>query len=152
MTYAETLLPEFDAEMASTRKVLERVPEDKLDWRAHPKSNTIGWNANHLAEIPGWVEGTLTQTSWDFSPPGGPPYTPPSLNTRQAILNEFDANVAQARTAIQATKDDTIDIDWTLLYQGDKIFTSPRRMVNTLVRHESHHPPPRTPVRVPAAE
>jgi hypothetical protein len=43
--------------MASTRKVLERVAEDKLDWRAHPKSNTIGWNANHLAEILGWVEG-----------------------------------------------------------------------------------------------
>ena len=55
MNYAETILPEFDREMANTRKVLERVPEDKLDWQAHPKSHTIGWNANHLAEIPGWV-------------------------------------------------------------------------------------------------
>ena len=53
MNYAETILPEFDREMANTRKVLERVPEDKLDWQAHPKSHTIGWNANHLAEIPG---------------------------------------------------------------------------------------------------
>ena len=58
MNYAETILPEFDREMANTRKVLERVPENKLDWQAHPKSHTIGWNANHLAEILGWVEGS----------------------------------------------------------------------------------------------
>jgi hypothetical protein len=53
-------LPEFDREAANTRKVLERVPEDKLDWQARHKSHTIGWNANHLAEILGWVEGVLT--------------------------------------------------------------------------------------------
>ena len=49
MNYVETILPEFDREMANTRKVLERVPEHKLDWQAHPQSHTIGWNANHLA-------------------------------------------------------------------------------------------------------
>jgi hypothetical protein len=63
MNYAESILPEFDREMANTRKVLERVPDDKLDWQAHPKSHTIGWNANHLAEILGWVEGVLTAPS-----------------------------------------------------------------------------------------
>src|SRR5438093_12721841 len=57
MNYAETILPEFDREMANARKVLERVPEDKLEWQAHPEFHTIGWNANHLAEIPGWGEG-----------------------------------------------------------------------------------------------
>ena len=70
MNYAESILPEFDREMANTRKVLERVPEDKLDWQAHPKSHTIGWNANHLAEILGWVEGVLTAPSWDIAPVG----------------------------------------------------------------------------------
>ena len=50
MRYADLVLPEFDQEMASTRKVIERVPADKLEWRAHAKSNTIGWVANHLAE------------------------------------------------------------------------------------------------------
>src|SRR5437763_10401136 len=68
MNYAETILPEFDREMANSRKVLERVPENKLDWQAHPKSHTIGWNANNLAEIPGWVEGRLTAPSWAFAP------------------------------------------------------------------------------------
>ena len=55
MSYAEYALTEFDHEMAGTRKVLERIPDDKLDWKAHPKSNTIGWNANHLADLPGWA-------------------------------------------------------------------------------------------------
>src|SRR5436190_19708536 len=74
MNYAEMLLPEFDREMANTRKVLERVPENRLDWQAHPRSHTIGWNANHLAEILGWVETWLAGLSWDFAPVGGEPY------------------------------------------------------------------------------
>ena len=106
MTYAESILPEFDQEMASTRKVLERVGEDKLEWRAHPKLNTIGWNANHLAEIPGWVEGWLTAPSWDFAPVGGEPYQSPKLTSRREILNLFDRNVAAARRAIAAVKDE----------------------------------------------
>ena len=61
-------------EMAGTRKVLDRVPDDKFDWKAHPKSNSIGWVASHLAEIVGWVEGTLTQDAWDISPEDGEPY------------------------------------------------------------------------------
>ena len=100
MNYAEAILPEFDREMANTRKVLERVPEDKLDWQAHPKSHTIGWNANHLAEIPGWVEGWLTAPSWDFVPIGGEPYQSPKLTSRQEILDLFDRNVGAARKAI----------------------------------------------------
>ena len=59
MNYAETILPEFDQEMASTRKVLQRLPEDKLDWKAHPKSHTIGWNANHVADLPNWLAVTV---------------------------------------------------------------------------------------------
>jgi hypothetical protein len=107
MSYAETILPEFEQEMASTRKVLERVPEEKWGWKAHAKSNTIGWNANHVAEIPGWAEGTRTQPSWDFAPVGGERYRTPSFRTQQEILNFFDRNVAAARKAIQEVKDDT---------------------------------------------
>jgi hypothetical protein len=103
MSYAETILPEFDQEMANTRKVLAQVPDDKLDWKAHPKSNTIGWNANHLAEIPGWVEGTLTKPSWEIAPVGGEPYQSPKLTSRKAILELFDKNVAAARKAIAPT-------------------------------------------------
>src|SRR5947199_8939332 len=100
MNYAESILPEFDREMANTRKVLERVPEDKLDWQAHPKSHTIGWNANHLADLPGWTTMTLRANSLDMAPPGGAPFRSPSLTTRREILDLFDHNVAEARVAL----------------------------------------------------
>jgi hypothetical protein len=69
--YSDAIVPEFDHEMDGTRRVLERVPEGKLGWKAHPRSHTIGWNANHLAEIPGWVEGILAQPSCGLAPAGG---------------------------------------------------------------------------------
>jgi uncharacterized damage-inducible protein DinB len=141
MSYAEFILPEFDEEMANTRKVLERVPDDKLDWKAHPKSQTIGWNANHLAEIPGWIPGTFAGTSWDFSPPGEEPYQTPSLATRAEILKSFDENVAAARAALELAKEEEIDVPWTLLYQGNALFTMPRRNVvrSFVLNHSIHH-------------
>ncbi len=95
MSYAQTILPEFDQEMAGTRKVLERIPEDKLDWRPHPKSNTIGWNANHLAELPGWSISIVTQPGFDFAPVNGEKYQSPKLKSRHEILELFDRNVAK---------------------------------------------------------
>lgn len=141
MSYAETILPEFDEEMASTRKVLQRVPEDKLDWKAHPKSNTIGWNANHVAEIPGWVEGTLTQPSWDFAPVGGEPYRMPAYRSKQKILDFFDRNVSAARKAIEDVKDEDLDQQWSLLEAGKPIITMPRRAVirSFILNHLIHH-------------
>lgn len=141
MSYSAEILPEFDQEMASARKVLERIPDHKFAWRAHPKSNTLGWNANHLAEIPGWVEGTLTGTEWDFSPPGEPSYQTPSLTTTNEVLAFFDANVAQARAAIERVQDSEIDVPWTLLYQGEKVFTMPRKAVvrSFVISHMIHH-------------
>lgn len=141
MTYAELILPEFEQEMASTRKVLERVPEDKLQWRAHPKSNTIGWVANHLVEIPGWVEGTLTMPAWDIAPVGGEPYQSPKLTSRQALLELFDQNVATGRRAIAAVKEDALGEDWSLLHRGQPIFTMPRSTVirSFVLNHTVHH-------------
>jgi uncharacterized damage-inducible protein DinB len=141
MNYSETILPEFDQEMAKTRKVLERLPEDKLDWRVHPKSNTIGWNANHLAELPGWIEGALTTPSWDIAPAGGESYQSPKLTTRQEILNLFDRNVNTARKALAATKDEEVRQPWSLLQAGKPIFTMPRATVirGMVLNHLIHH-------------
>ncbi len=141
MSYAEMILPEFDQEMAKTRTVLERVPENKLDWKAHPKSNTMGWVANHLAEIPGWVAGTITKPSWDVAPPGGKSYQSPKLTSRQAILELFDANVASARQAIAGAKDEEMGKDWSLLHAGQPLFTMPRAAVirGFVLNHTIHH-------------
>jgi uncharacterized damage-inducible protein DinB len=141
MSYAETILPEFDEEMANTRKALERVPEDKFDWRPHPKSNTIGWNANHLAEIPGWVEGMLRETEWDMAPPGGKPYESPKLTSRREILELFDQNVAAARRALADVKEEELDDMWSLLNAGQTVLTVPRGTLirSFLMNHTIHH-------------
>ena len=86
MSYAESILPEFDHEIASARSVLECVPDELLTWRAGASFNTIGWNANHLAEIVGWVEGTFAQTQWDIAPIEGPKYQSPNLPSIQDEL------------------------------------------------------------------
>lgn len=141
MTYAEIVLPEFDQEMANTRKVLECVPDDKFDWKAHPKANTIGWVANHLAEINSWVAGTLTGTEWDFNPVGGEKYQSPALKSKKEILALFDQNTAAARAALQAVNDADIDVKWTLLDGGKPFITMPRRDVIRywVLNHTIHH-------------
>jgi uncharacterized damage-inducible protein DinB len=141
MNYAESILPEFDREMANTRKVLERVHEDKLDWQAHPKSRTIGWNANHLAEILGWVERVVRAPSWDYEPIGGEPYQSPKRTSRQEILDLFDRNVAAARKAIAAVKDGEMAQPWSLLKAGTTLFTMPRAAMirGFILNHLIHH-------------
>jgi uncharacterized damage-inducible protein DinB len=139
--FADAILPEFDHETANTRKVLERVPEDKLDWRPHAKSNTIGWNANHLPEILGWVEGALTSLSWDPAPADGERYQSPRLTTRPAILDLFDRNVAAARKAIAAVADDEVGKSWSLLWTGKPLLSMPRSAVirSLVLNHLIHH-------------
>ena len=141
MTYAETLLPEFDQEMANTRKVLERLPDDKLDWRVHPKSHTIGWNAIHVADIPNWLVAVLTTPSLDIAPVGGEPYASPQLTSREEILGLFDKNVAAAREALTGAKDEEVGQPWTLLQGGNPIFTMPRSTMirSYILNHIIHH-------------
>jgi uncharacterized damage-inducible protein DinB len=141
MNYAELMLPEFDEEMANTRKVLALIPDDKFDWKAHPKLNTIGWNANHLAETPGWVEGILLHDNWDIAPVGGEPYRSPQCTSKKEILDFFDRNVAAGRRAIPKLKDADIGKPWSLLQAGQPILTMPRWAVyrNFIINHTVHH-------------
>jgi uncharacterized damage-inducible protein DinB len=133
------ILPEYDEEMASTRKVLELVPDDKLDWKAGEKFNTIGWNANHLAEIPGWVAGTLAETSWEIEG-----YQSPKLTNAAEIVALFDENVAAGHEALAKVNDDEMGVEWSLLHSGTPIITMPRAgvirsfVLNHLIHHRAH--------------
>jgi uncharacterized damage-inducible protein DinB len=144
MRYADLILPEFEQEMASTRQLIECIPDDKLEWRAHPKLNTIGWNANHLAEMPGWVRGIFSELSFDLAPVGQERYQSPKLTSRQAILELFDRNVADAKAAIKAVADDEVGKMWSLLDGGQPIVTMPRAAVmrafvlNHMIHHRAH--------------
>ncbi len=141
MTLAQALLPEFDHEMAGVRKTLERVPEDKFGWRPHPKSGTMGWLASHLATLPSLAVRTIESDAYEIAPDGKPPSGPPKLNTRQEVLETFDKNRDQARTAIAAASDDHLMKPWTLSYMGKTIFTLPRVQVlrTVFLSHTIHH-------------
>ena len=97
MALNHALLPEFDQEMAYTRRSLERVPDGKFGWKPHEKSMTMGQLVLHIATIPGWVNATLDQDSLDIAPPGGPAWEPPKANSTKEILEIFDKGVAAAR-------------------------------------------------------
>jgi hypothetical protein len=97
MSISDTLLPEFDQEMAATRRVIERVPDDDPDWKPHPKSFSIAHLAQLLSWLPGWIGQTLTTADLDLADGGG--YSNESTDT---LLAQFDENVSKSRDAIAA--------------------------------------------------
>jgi uncharacterized damage-inducible protein DinB len=141
MTLKQVFLQEFDAETALTRKSLERVPEDKLGWKPHEKSGTMGWLALHLAQIPSWVNETISKDSVDIAPPGAPPYRPPEIKSRKELLEMFDKNAASAREIISSTTDKHLSKPWTLLHGGKTVLTLPRFAVlrSFVFNHSVHH-------------
>lgn len=141
MSISQMLLPEFDVEMAKTRTALERVPMDKLSWRPHDKSMTMGRLAGHLAEMPGWGALTVSQASFDVSPVGGAPYMPPTFSETRELLDLFDKNIRSAREAIAGASDETLMTPWSLLAGGKTIFTMPRIAVlrSMIMNHVIHH-------------
>jgi uncharacterized damage-inducible protein DinB len=141
MSIAQSMLPEFDHEMTTTRKVLECVPEGKGDWKPHPKSMTLGRLAGHLVELPGWGATTLTSTELDFAPVGGTAWSPTFFTTRAATLKLFDENVAIARAALQKVADADLMVPWSLKSGGKTLMTMPRIAVirSMVMNHIIHH-------------
>jgi uncharacterized damage-inducible protein DinB len=141
MKISETVLPEFDQEMANTRKVLERVPAAKFSWKPHPKSSEFGALAAHIANMPDWAGLTMQADSFDYAPPGAPPYETPKYTSTEDLLAAFDKSVAQGRSAIAAADDITFLAPWTLMAGGQTIMTMPRiAVIRTFVmNHTIHH-------------
>jgi uncharacterized damage-inducible protein DinB len=134
-------LPEFDHEMAGTRKTLERIPDDKFDWKPHEKSWAMGGLATHVATLPHWAVMTVEHESVDINPPNGEPYRNPELHSREELLAEFDKNVAAARAAIAGASDEDLMRSWTLLSGGQAILTMSRAAVlrTWVMNHNIHH-------------
>jgi len=141
MTISESILPEFDQEMAHTRKTLERVPDDKLAWKPHPKSFAMGPLAQHLATMVGWTKETMTMDSFDYAPPGAPPYQPPPITSSKDLLDTFDKGAAAARATIVGASDEHMLKPWSLLAGGKTIMTMPRVTVlrTFVMNHCIHH-------------
>jgi uncharacterized damage-inducible protein DinB len=141
MRISETLLPEFDHEMANTRKTLERVPDDKFDWKPHEKSTTMGGLATHLANIPTWAVHALTKDSIDLAPVGQPPLRAEPAKTREEVLQRFDKAVSDARSAISGASNESLLEPWSLLSGGKTVMTLPRAGVlrGFVMNHNIHH-------------
>ncbi|QDU76380.1 DinB superfamily protein [Bremerella volcania] len=141
MSLSQIVFADFDQEIANTRKTLERVPDDKWDWKIHEKSNTIGWVAGHLAEIPGWTASTWNHDQLDMNPPDGPGYQPPLLNSHADALALFDKNVASAKAAIANITEEDLSKPWSLLDGGNVLFTMPKLAVmrTFVINHLVHH-------------
>jgi uncharacterized damage-inducible protein DinB len=135
MSVADTLLPEFDQEMATTRRLLERVPSDKGAWKPHQKSFPLAHLAQLLSGMPGWITNMLTQTSLDLA--SFPGY---SQEKTEMLLAAFDQNVKQARTALAASKDADYQVPWSLKHGDRVIMTLPRAVtVRQTINHLVHH-------------
>jgi uncharacterized damage-inducible protein DinB len=137
MSINETLLPEFDQEMASTRKILDSVPEDKFAWKPHAKSMSLDRLASHLAEMPTWGVMIINQDKLDMTP-GTKPFI---AATKAELLESLDKNVAAARAAIAGASDEHFGKIWTFSYAGHTIFAMPRiaALRSMVMSHIIHH-------------
>jgi uncharacterized damage-inducible protein DinB len=137
MSISAALLPEFVQEFALTRKVIERVPDARLDWTPHPKSYTLRGLTTHLCNLPIWAPITIGQSQLDLAQT--PPATP--IANVAAGLSQFDANVAAAKLALEQADDATLLGPWSLRSGSHTIFTLPKAAVlrTFVMSHSIHH-------------
>ena len=135
MSIGAQMLPEFDEEMATTRRLIEIVPSDRGEWKPHPKSFSLGHLAQLVSNMPGWLTQMLRDTELDLS--RGSKY---SLETTEALLANFDKNVSEARAVLSAAKDPDFDVAWSLKMGDRVLMTQPRRdVVRQTINHLVHH-------------
>lgn len=141
MRIAETILPEYDHETATTRLLLELVPDTHIAWRPHPKARSLGELAMHVATIPQWTPITLRRTEFDPSPPDGSPYVVPMFESMPEVLKAYDDGVAATRATLLATTDAEFMVQWTLKREGKALFSMPRVVVfrTFVMNHSIHH-------------
>ena len=141
MKIANMLLPEFDQEMANTRKLLACVPDDKLAYKPHEKSMALGRLAGHIAELPAWAVNAITLESLDITPKPGEGFKAYAAPSQEDLLRTFDGNVADARKAISGATDEELGKIWKLIFQGKEVMVLPRAVVlrSVVMNHLIHH-------------
>ena len=137
MSFSEEYLPEFDHEMANTRKLLECVPEDKFAWKPHAKSMSLATLAGHISDMVEWADLVVSQDKLELAP-GTVPQAPAS---KAALMESLDKNVEKSRKAIADASDAHLAKNWDFLYGGHAIFSMPRTQVlrSVVMNHVIHH-------------
>lgn len=137
MNRLNEFLKELNNEAITTRKMLSSVPNDKFDWKPHPKSMTIRALAGHIAELPGWVGMVLNTKELDFAENA---YEAPDLNVTETVLALFENNLADAQKQLQNAKEETLDETW-VLRNGAEIYseTSKSDFIRITLSQIIHH-------------
>ena len=141
MSIAQTLLPEFDLEMATTRRLLEVVPAADAEWRPHPKSTSLGDLAAHIALLPMWGKLTVELPELDLGSPANASKARAQFTTTAALLEQFDQRVREARGALASAPDAAMGERWALKNGPATIFSLPRAVVlrSFVLSHMIHH-------------
>ena len=141
MAIKDSLLPEFDHEMATTRRLLERVPEASFAWKPHERSMSLGQLAGHIANLPAWCSTTLETTTLDLDAAGLPATRVHMPESHAVLMRDFDAKVAAARALIVARTDAELLVPWTLTRGTQEFFTMPRisAVRSFVMNHLIHH-------------
>jgi uncharacterized damage-inducible protein DinB len=141
MAIRDLLLPEFDQEMANTRKMLEAAPEQRFDYQPHIKSWKLNRLAGHIAELPNWATYTMKVDVLELEAGQYPPFEPA---TSKQLLDQFDKYAREAHLAIAVATDEQLSRLWTMKWEGKTVITMPRinvvrsMVLNHLIHHRAH--------------
>lgn len=141
MRLASLMIPEFDAEMARTRKVLEKIPADKMDWQPADGLHSISWNANHLVSIVGWTPMIIARPDFDLAPVDGPSEQALDEANPAELLKQFDTNLISARQSLANCSDAVMAEMWSLKSGGQVLFTITKGecLRTWVLNHTVHH-------------
>jgi uncharacterized damage-inducible protein DinB len=137
-TRTDPMLNEFRQEVATTKRVIERVPKQQLSWKPHAKSMTLGQLASHIASVPGNVARILQQDSFDVSQGN---FVPPQPRSMQEVLTAFEQSVSDAEQCLQSMTDDRASANWRLLRGERELMSLPRVGFarSIMMNHWYHH-------------
>ncbi len=141
MKLTDLFLGELDREAPLTRRVLERVPEGRNDWRPHEKSMPLGRLAALVAGMPSWLAMMIDNDEFDLNPPGGSSGSfQTNFRTTADLLKTMEDGVSAAQAALQKTTDDHLMKPWRLLVSGKTVVEQPRHvMMRDSINHLAHH-------------
>ena len=136
MTFIEFFKQQFTEEAATTRKMLARVPGDKLDYKPHPKSMDMKRLATHIADLPGWVHMTLTTDEIDFAIP----YEQPAINSAQDLMGYFEKRYQEGLSTLVAENEKFLNKPWTMRNGTTVYATSPKiEILRMSLSQQIHH-------------
>ena len=136
MRAIDSILTELDQEAQTTRRILERIPDDKLAWKPHPKSFSLGQLGLHIARLPGGLTEAIASDTREV-----PSFAQPEPKNRQEILDTFSQGVASAKETLKNMDDARLASTWTLTRNGKAVLSAPRIGVlrSILLNHGYHH-------------